>query len=493
MNKEPNILIVSSEIVPFAKTGGLADVAGALPKALQRQGTNVSLVMPLYSCIYKLNLDLEDECEPCIINIAGQDEQVSIKSTKLNGSEIKVFFVQCDKFFNREGLYQENGKDYEDNDIRFALFSKAVIEMLKSADEKPDVIHCNDWQTGLIPAYLKTVYANDEFYKDIATVFTIHNIAYQGLFPASTMEKIGLPWEIFTMYGVEYWNQISYLKAGLFYADIITTVSPTYAKQIKSSEEFGKGMQGLLESREQDLFGIINGIDYEVWNPAEDELISSKYSHANLRGKTNCKKDLQKACGLPMENNPVIGMVSRLADQKGFDLIAESLDSILANEVQLVILGTGDPKYHELLEAKAFKYDGKLSLNLRFDDPLAHKIYSGSDIFLMPSKDEPCGLGQLIALRYGALPLVFKTGGLADTVTDYNEDPANGNGFSFEEYTELKLAETLKRALELYSNKRKWNTVVKSSMEKDFSWEISAASYVEVYKKAAAKKTASIV
>jgi starch synthase len=488
MNKKFKALIASSEIVPFAKTGGLADVAGALPKALEKQGAEVCLVMPLYKCVSELNLKLSEEAEPFTIAMAGEAVEVKIKSAALAGSGIKAFFVECDKYFNRDGLYQENGQDYPDNDVRFALFSKAVLEMIKLVGFKPDVIHCNDWQTGLIPTYLKTIFAGDDFYKEIATVFTIHNIAYQGLFPAMTMEKIGLPWDIFNMNGVEYWGHVSYMKAGLVYTDIINTVSPTYAAQIQSSEKYGKGLEGLLSSRTQDLYGILNGIDSEVWNPSTDEFISSKYSHTNLRGKASCKKDLQKANNLPVESVPVIGIVSRLADQKGFDLIAEALDNIMTNDVQIIILGTGDPKYHELLQAVAFKYEGKFAVNLKFDDSLAHKIYAGSDIFLMPSLDEPCGLGQMIALRYGALPLVHKTGGLADTVVDYNGDPANGNGFVFEEYAENQLLDAFNRAMEIYSNKRKWNTIVKSSMEKDYSWEASAGRYMEIYQKAVEKK-----
>lgn len=493
MKKEKDVLIVSAEIVPFAKTGGLADVVGALPGALEKVGAKVNVVMPLYKTIDQEKHEIKEVGEKFSIPIAGENVEVTIKQGKLPGTKGKAFFIECNKYFDREGMYQENGEDYIDNDERFALFSRAVVEMMKMLDYKPDVVHCNDWQTGLIPTYMNVIYGKDEFYRDISTVMTVHNIAYQGIFPEQTMEKIGLPWEIFTPEGVEFWGHLSYLKAGLVYADVISTVSETYAREIQSSEEFGKGLEGLLNFRSKDLYGIINGIDYNLWDPAKDDYISSNYDESDLRGKGRSKRSLKKNQKLKKGKVPLIGIVSRLADQKGFDIIAGALDKIMEMDVQFVILGTGDPKYHEMLEEMAEKYGDKMGVNLRFDDPLAHMIYAGSDIFLMPSRFEPCGLGQMIALKYGTLPLVHKTGGLADTVTDYTENPNQGNGFVFDEYSSEALLSAIERAVEVYSNKRKWNTIVKKCMKIDHSWKNAVKKYMELYEKAAEKKVPAAV
>jgi len=488
MKKEMNVLIASAEIVPFAKTGGLADVVGALPIALEKVGAGVNVVMPLYKTIDQKKYKLKKFGEKLSIPMAGENVEVTIKQGKMPGTKGKAFFIECEKYFDRDGMYQKNGEDYIDNDERFALFSRAVVEMIKMLDEKTDVVHCNDWQTGLIPTYMSVLYGKDEFYKDISTAITIHNIAYQGIFPAETMEKIGLPWDIFTPQGVEFWGHLNYLKAGIVFADVISTVSETYANEIRSTEEFGRGLEGLLNYRGEDLYGILNGIDYSIWDPAKDDHISSNYDESDLRGKSRCKKTLQKEQNLKTDKSPLIGMVSRLADQKGFDLVAAVLEKVMGMDVQFVILGTGDPEYHEMLEEMAEKYSDKIGVNLRFDDPLAHKIYAGSDIFLMPSRFEPCGLGQMIALKYGTLPLVHKTGGLADTVIDYTEDPNQGNGFVFDEYSPEALLSAIERAVEVYSNKRKWNTIAKNAMKIDHSWKNAVRKYMDLYEKAVEKK-----
>ncbi len=485
--KKKKVLIASSEAVPFAKTGGLADVVGALPKALERLNVDVSIVIPKYGFISGEKFGLKLVTDVFNVFMAGEDVAVKVWKTVIPNSNVTAYFIDSEKYFNRMGIYQENGQDYPDNDERFALFSKAVLEMLKILNLKPDIIHCNDWQTGLIPTYLKVIYGGDEFYRGIATVMTIHNIAYQGVFPHYTMEKIGLPWSIFNPDGIEFWGHVSYLKGGLVYADILNTVSKTYAKEIQTSEEFGRGLQGLLAYRSQDLYGIVNGVDYTVWNPETDKHLQSNYSAKDLRGKSRNKKALQKEQELQVVNVPLIGMISRLDDQKGFDLVASAIEEIMSMDVQMVILGTGDPKYHELLTEIAKKYPSQTGINLRFDDPLAHKIYAGCDIFLMPSRFEPCGLGQLIALKYGTLPIVHKTGGLADTITDYTENPDEGNGFVFDKYTPEALIDALRRALDLYSNKRKWNSIAKRAMTQDFSWDNSAHQYVELYERAMEK------
>jgi starch synthase len=492
MKKERKILLASTEVVPFAKTGGLADVVGALPKALEKVGAEVTIVMPKYGSIDEKAYKLKKTGETFKVPMAGEMVDVSLKVSKMPDCKATVYFIECDKYFGYNGLYQENGHDYPNNDERFALFSRAVIEMLKVLKYKPDVIHCNDWQTGLIPTYLKVLYGADKFYKGISTVMTIHNIAYQGIFDKNIMDKIGLPWEVFTMEGVEFWGQVSYLKAGLVYADVINTVSETYAKEIKTTSEFGRGMEGLLMSRSDDLYGILNGIDYDLWDPAKDDYLASSYDSEDLRGKSRCKKALQKEHDMPTDNHPLIGITSRLDDQKGFDLVAAICENLMAMDCQLVILGTGDLKYHELLTYLGEKYAHKTGINLKFDNELAHRIYAGSDIFLMPSRYEPCGLGQMISLKYGTLPVVNHTGGLADTVWDYTDDPDNGNGFVFTEYSPEALLDAVTRAVETFENKRKWNTIVKRCMEMDFSWKSSASKYMELYEKAMDRKMTKV-
>jgi starch synthase len=488
MKREKKILIAASEVEPFVKTGGLADVTGALPKSLEKIGADVTVVMPKYSIIDEKKYKLKKVGESFSIPIAGEMVEVSLKTAKIPDSKSKVYFIECDKYFARDEIYG----DYPDNAERFAFFSRASIEMLKMIDLKPDVIHCNDWQTSLIPVYLKVLYGTDDFYRGISTVMTIHNIAYQGNFPPSTMEKIGLPWSIFNPQGVEFWGNISYLKSGIVYADVISTVSETYAREIRSSNEYGRGLEGVIASRQNDLYGILNGIDYDMWNPTKDDYIKSTFEESDLRGKSRCKKALQKDTSLGEENYPIIGMVSRLADQKGFDLVAAAIDSIMSREVQLVILGEGDEHYHQMLHKIAERYPGKLSVNIEFNEPLAHQIYAGSDLFLMPSRFEPCGLGQMIAFRYGAIPIVHNTGGLADTVIDYSKNPDQGNGFSFDEYSPESMMDAINRSLELYTNKRKWNALAKRVMSLDYSWKHSASKYIELYEKAIEKVSVGV-
>jgi starch synthase len=488
MKKGKKVLIASSEVAPYAKTGGMADIIGLIPKALEKVGVDAVVVMPGYAAIDRKKYSIKKTDKVFSISMAGETTEVGISKGKMPGTKSDIYFIESDKYFNRDELYGE----YEDNDERFAFFSKAVIEMLKVIDLKPDVIHCNDWQTGLIPAYLKVLYANDDFYRDLPTVMTIHNIAYQGVFPPETMPKIGLPWSIFTPSGVEYWGTLSFLKAGLVYADLINTVSETYAREIQLSHEYGHGMEGLLAARSNDTYGILNGIDYEVWNSANDDLIKATYDESDLKGKGKCKKALQKDQNLTPENAPVIGMVARLEDMKGFDLVTAAVDYIMSMNVQMVILGTGRPHYEEMLRDAANRYSGSLTVNITFSEELAHRIYAGSDMFLMPSRVEPCGLSQLIALKYGTVPIAHNTGGLSDTIVDYTKDPDNGSGFLFDEYSVEAMTDAVKKAIELYGNKRKWNSVVKKVMTLDFSWKSMAPKYAELYEKAV-EKAASYV
>jgi starch synthase len=460
------ILQVSSEVVPFAKTGGLADVAGALPVALERLGEEVIAILPRYKTIDDSKFKITKVKENLSYSVIGQN--------------IKVYFIENEKYFNRLGLYGDKTGDYPDNLERFSYFCKRALELLKELKFSPDIVHCHDWQSALIPLYLETVYKRDSFYKKIKSIFTIHNIGYQGLFPKEEYPKLGLDWSLFNMETLEFYGKINLLKGGIVFSDIINTVSNAYSKEIQT-KEFGFGMEGILNRRKTDVFGILNGLDYSIWNPETDKFIVKDYSAAELDGKAENKEELQKVCSLPAKKEvPLVGIVSRLAEQKGFDILADALESICKMDLQLVILGTGDLKYHVFLENAVKKYPKVISLHLKFDDQLAHKIYAGSDMFLMPSKYEPCGLGQLISFKYGTIPIVFKTGGLADTV---NKD----NGFVLEHYTKNDLIKSIQEATGAFKNKKKWSALINNAMQYNFSWEESAKKYIKLYDKAKSK------
>lgn len=459
------VAIAASEVVPFAKTGGLADVAGALPLALEHEGQEVIVVMPGYKEIKNKKLKtqrLKDDISYSVI-----------------GKNVKVYFIENDKYFGRDGLYTEKGHDYSDNLDRFSYYCQRALALLKEIDFKPDIIHIHDWQASLIPVFLKNKYNGDSFYKDTRTLLTIHNIGYQGLFPKEEFVKLGLDQRLFSMEGMEFYGKTNLLKGGMIFSDLINTVSPTYSREIQT-QEFGFGLEGVLKKREGSLFGILNGLDYSLWNPEKDSFISERYSAGKPQGKAKDKADLQKLCGLAVKKDvPLLGIVSRLAGQKGFDILAGALDEIFKLDVEIVILGTGEPKYHKILEDAAKKHSSSFALYLKFDNVLAHKIYAGSDLFLMPSKYEPCGLGQMISLKYGTIPLVFKTGGLADTVN-------SGNGFVFDQYSSSALLEAIKKAVEAFKNKRAWKALVEKAFTYDFSWEESARHYIKLYEKAKA-------
>ena len=457
------IAICASEVVPYAKTGGLADVAGALPLALEKENQEVIIILPRYRVVdsVKFNLNkLNADISCCVL-----------------GKNIKVYFIESEEYFNRDGLYGNKEGDHKDNLDRFAYYCRRSLSLLKEINFKPDIIHCHDWQTALIPVYLKTICANDQFYKKIRTVLTIHNIGYQGVFSKDEFPKLGLDWDLFDVDKLEFYGQVNILKGGIVFADIINTVSPTYAKEIET-EEFGFSLEGVLDDRRGSVFGILNGLDYDIWNPQADKFIAKNFSAGDISGKAKDKEDLQAYCKLPIAKNiPLFGIVSRLAEQKGLDILAEGIDEICKMGIQLVILGTGDSKYHEILGDISKKYPKVVSLHLKFDDHLAHKIYAGSDIFLMPSKYEPCGLGQLVALRYGTIPLVFKTGGLADTVN-------SSNGFVFDSYSKAGLIEAIKKASTGFTDSKKWDVLISRAMKCNFSWSVSAKKYLELYAKA---------
>ncbi len=457
------IAICASEVVPFAKTGGLADVTGALPLALEELGQEVIVVMPGYKAVKNAKA-----------KIARLKEGVSYAAF---GKGAKVYFIENEKYFNRDNLYGDKAGDYPDNLDRFSFYCRKALELFKDVNFKPDIVHVHDWQASLIPLYLKALYTGKSFYKDIKTVLTIHNIGYQGLFPKEEFVKLGLDWSIFNIEMLEFYGRVNLLKGGIVFSDVINTVSRTYSQEIQT-KEFGFGLEGALIKRRDALFGILNGLDYSIWNPETDTYIAKNFSIQTIADKAGNKDDLQKFCKLPLEKGvPLFGIVSRLAEQKGFDILAEAMPSLCKMDIQLVILGTGDLKYHTLLEGLAKKYPRKLSLHLKFDDTLAHKIYAGSDVFLMPSKYEPCGLGQMISLRYATLPLVFKTGGLADTVTQ-------GNGFVFDRYAKDELLSTIKKAAADFKGTKKWLALQQKAMQCNFSWKESGAQYIDLYKKA---------
>lgn len=458
------VFMCASEMVPFAKTGGLADVLGALPLALEKRGVEVRIVLPKYKIVHS------PQCP------AVRSSSYDIEVTKI-GKNVQVYLIKNDKYFDRDGLYGDKAGDYADNLERFSFYCRRSLDLLKEINFKPDILHCHDWQAALIPLYLKTLYRKDNFYKDIKTLLTIHNLGFQGVFSKDEFPKLGLDWSLFNIDGLEFYHKVNILKGGIIFSDLLNTVSPAYAGEIKTRES-GCGLEGVLEKRKKGLSGILNGLDYELWGPRKDAYIYKPYSASTSIDKYVNKKMLQEECRLSVQEDiPLFGMVSRLSEQKGLELIGQSMEDLLRHrKIQIIVLGVGDAKYHELLQGLAQKYPANLSAQIKFDEGLAHKIYAGSDIFLMPSRFEPCGLGQMIALRYGTPPLVFKTGGLADTVSEVN-------GFVFKEYTREAFVKTVESAIAAYRNKRKWTALVKKAFTYNFSWEKSAGEYIKLYQK----------
>ncbi|MBM4086984.1 MAG: glycogen synthase GlgA [Planctomycetes bacterium] len=483
------ILFVASEVVPFAKTGGLADVAGALPKSLRQLGHEVAVVMPYYQSCKKSNAAATGLTVKFPIN--EKTVEGDIHRATLPGADVPVYFLANDGYYDRTGLYGTSQGDYQDNCERFVFLSRGTVEAVKALGAKFDIIHCHDWQSGLVPVYLKTLYKDDPAFDGTRTVFTIHNLAYQGVFWVWDMKLTGLDWSLFNWKQLEFYGKLNLMKGGLVFADALTTVSQRYAQEIQTPA-FGCSLDGVLTERAKDLRGIINGIDYAVWDPAVDSLVPAKFSKENLRGKQVCKKFLQKKSGLPRTSVPLIGIISRLADQKGFDLIAQIVNELMEEDVQIVVLGTGDPRYETLFSDIGKRFPDKVAVNMTFDNQLAHEIEAGSDLFLMPSKYEPCGLNQLYSLRYGTVPVVRETGGLADTVVDATPAAiADGTatGFSFSEYSATALLATIRRALKLYENRRVWLKIVRNGMAQDWSWGRSAREYVELYESLLTKRS----
>ena len=473
------ILFVASEGLPYSKTGGLADVIEALPKALRDMGHDVAVLLPRYrgnkiisTLVSSVSVALGDAMRfPAICE--GEPQQ-----------GVRYFFVSDPELFDREQIYGDRNGDYPDNAERFTEFSRVAIEFMKRI-WLPDVVHCHDWQAALVPVLLRTQHADDPALRSLPAVLTIHNLGYQGLFPQTALRKSGLPESFFGTGVLEFYGQVNFLKGGLIFADYLTTVSRRYAKEIQTPE-YGWGLDGVIQSRADRLVGILNGADYASWSPETDRFIAQNYSSYSLAGKNACKKNLLDLFGLPAENlgRPVIGIVSRFVNQKGFDLIAAAADDLMREDLSIVALGTGQPEHEARFKQLAEKYPDRVALKIGYDNAVAHKIEAGADMFLMPSRYEPCGLSQIYSLRYGTVPVVRATGGLDDTVQNFDSRTKQGTGFKFEEYNGPALVECVRRAIAAYLDADAWRAVQANGMAKDFSWKASAASYVTVYEAA---------
>jgi starch synthase len=482
MSESLKVLLLSSEAVPFAKTGGLADVAGSLPAALRRLGVDVHLVLPFYRIVR------EGKFETCLLI---KDLKVPLGNSELAATVLEakteegfpVYLIDREDLYDRPNLYGNPMGDYYDNLERFSFSARAALMIVETLSLKPDLIHCHDWQTGLVPALLKGSHGEISFFGKTPTVFTIHNLGYQGLFPADKLPLTGLPrGEFFHPEGLEYYGKISLLKAGIVYSDAITTVSPTYAEEIQTPE-YGMGMEGILRSRRDSLHGILNGVDYRLWDPSRDTHLPAIYAPRRMAGKCRCKESLIQEMGLDpsLSKRPLLGMISRLDAQKGLDLLVQILDDILALDLGLVVLGSGDEHIQQAIQDAAQNHPGGVGLKIGFDEPLAHRIVAGADVFLIPSRYEPCGLTQMYALKYGTVPVVRATGGLDDTVVQFNSETGGGNGFKFGPYEPKAFLGAIKQAIDLFSRTTAWEKLIANGMEADFSWERSARDYLSLY------------
>jgi starch synthase len=487
-SRSVSVLFLASEVTPFAKTGGLADVAGSLPGALKRLGAEVSIGLPLYRAVKEGAFERQAVFKGLEVPVAGQTLKGNIQAAETEEG-VPVYFFEREDLFDRPNLYRMAEGDYYDNLERFAYFSRAALLFAKTTGMPFDVIHCHDWQTGLVPAYLSTLLRADPFFASTATLFTIHNIGYQGLFPGDKLSICGLPPETFQPEGVEYWGGISLLKAGIVYSDAITTVSPKYSLEIQTPE-FGMGMEGILRKRSAVLHGILNGADYSVWNPMTDPHITSAYDSEHLSEKGVNKAALLKETGLEpaLLERPVLGMISRLSHQKGCDLLIPILDELARMELGLVILGEGEGHYESALRDAAEKYPGSVYVNIGFDEALAHRIMAGADLFLVPSLYEPCGLTQMYAMKYGTVPVVRATGGLDNTIEEFDAGSKSGNGFKFGPYDPTAFLGAVERAVDLFSDGETWEALMRNGMAADFSWDVSAERYLELYQSLALRK-----
>ncbi|HKD01089.1 MAG TPA: glycogen synthase GlgA [Terriglobales bacterium] len=483
-----NIAFAASEGVPFSKTGGLADVVGALPRALAALGHQVSVYLPRYrqtrladpeTVVRSITIPFDDHYRFCSMVSGGKH------------GGVQFYFVEYPPFLDRDGLYGTSAGDYPDNAERFALFSRAVLEASKILGV-PQIFHCHDWQSALIPVLLRTQYSEDPALREAATVFTIHNMGYQGLFPPDTLPLLTLPWDLFTITKMEFFGNVNFLKGALVYSDFITTVSRKYSQEIQTTE-FGFGLEGVLRDRAATVTGIVNGVDYDEWSPETDKFIVARYSRDDLSGKAKCKQDLLAAFGVanPDLKLPVIGIVSRFAAQKGFDLITQIMDRLAREEMIVVALGSGDRPYEEMFLRLQKQFPRKIAVKIAYDNTLAHKIEAGSDMFLMPSRYEPCGLNQIYSLKYGTVPIVRATGGLDDTIEPWDARAGKGTGFKFHDYNGEALLLTLRQALQAFRDPVSWQALMRNGMNRDFSWIASAKEYARVYERVKQARAAS--
>lgn len=483
-----HVAFVASEGVPFSKTGGLADVVGALPRALAAQGHQITVYLPRYrqtkltdprTVVRSITVPYDDKYRFCSV-VAGPSA---------NG--ITHYFIEYPPYFDRDALYGTPAGDYPDNAERFAMFSRAVIEASKILGA-PQIFHCHDWQSALVPVMLRTFYAEDPAFEDVANVFTIHNMGYQGLFPAEILPLLMLPWDLFTITKMEFFGQVNFLKGALVYSDFVTTVSRKYSQEVQTTE-YGFGLEGVLRNRAATVTGILNGVDYDEWSPETDKYISAKYSPKDLTGKAKDKQDLLQTFGISNADTklPVIGIVSRFAAQKGFDLIAQVMDRLAREDMILIVLGTGDKEYEEMFLRLQKQFPQKISVKVAYDNTIAHKIEAGADMFLMPSRYEPSGLNQLYSLKYGTVPIVRATGGLDDTIEPWDARTGKGTGFKFYEYNGESLLLTVKAALQAFRDTGSWQVLMRNGMSRDFSWGASAKEYVKVYERARQARAAA--
>jgi starch synthase len=482
--KQLSIVTVVSEALPFGKTGGLADVASALPLALCRLGHRVTVILPRYG-----RIPVCKESDRFALSLGSREYDIRIFELMLaqESGTVKALLVDCPELYDRSDLYGTGGQDYPDNAIRFAVLARAALEVMRRSGQRPAVVHCHDWQAGLVPVYLKSVFRADKVLSGLPTVFTIHNLAYQGLFPVDTLPALGLGWDLFAVNALEFWGKVSFLKGGIGFSEIVTTVSPTYAREIQTPQ-FGFGFDGILRQRSDALVGILNGIDQDRWDPKRDPALPQPYDASDVSGKRSAKRQLLGTMKMAVTREtlerPLVGLVSRLVAQKGFDILAEAADNLLELDASYVLLGSGEALYEEQWQELASRHPDRVGVRIGFDEALAHLIEAGADIFLMPSRFEPCGLNQMYSQRYGTVPVVRATGGLRDTVEPYDPETGTGSGFQFEEPTGAAMLEALRQAIDVYRSGTRWRALQVAGMQKDFSWERSANEYVGVYLRA---------
>jgi starch synthase len=476
--KPLEIIFVSSEAVPYSKTGGLADVAGGLPQAIAKTGHNVSVFLPLYRATKEGKFNLKTNDKKLLVSLSNKSFAFELSEKKLG--KVNIYFIKQDEFFDRDYLYATPFGDYPDNALRFAFYSKAVLESIVRLKKYPDLIHCNEWQTALIPFYIKHGRTSPS---GVKTLFTMHNLMYQGNFPKETVLELGIEDKFFNHQNLEFYGKLSFIKSGIIYSDVLNAVSKGYAREILT-KKFGCGLEGILKKRKADLYGIINGVDYSKWNPEIDPLIKANYGPKSINRKDKCKEDLLRQVGSKGDfKGPLLGNISRLVANKGVDNILKAVPLIKKLDCKLILLGFGDGHYNDLFQNLAKEHPRHVFVTIGFDEKLAHKIEAGCDIFLMPSHYEPCGLNQLYSLKYGTIPVVGAVGGLDDTIVDYTKNPQTGNGFKYNKIGQVGFEDALKRAASLYKDKKSWKLLINRAMKMDFSWQQSAKEYIKLYRR----------